>query len=410
MSPHHPTPPALKTVAPHIQALLDSDLGPDLSRLLCGLRQGHVVGPPEVRGLLDPGALEGALSWSQAAEPAARPGPTFILAGSFVEEEEIRRLYQARGEPTVGLFSSIVPAAAARRAAGTLSTGDVEGPTRREAVERRYALLSTARVGSGYLCGLLKEAGLGLPAEHVRTATLPALQAGMPVERFLDAMEPYAARNGVFGTKLPLGMFAKACGGRADQLMQASEALQRRGYAHFRLTRNPIDCAVSWGLAIATRFWHVGSASAEEARKAQQDAAPDDAGLIAFIYARVAQDVMAERILPAPAATFSYEQLDEDGAEVVRTIASALSRPAAPSAKASQLPVKLSADNPSYLRWRRRACELVQQQQKTALPRAVTYAVELTGLPVRELRRWPEFEANLQALAAAAAQGLAASA
>lgn len=398
----------MASTCPSLAALFRTETGPELRKALAQLGDAHVIAPEPVRPLLKAAAPAATLHADVEAVITAHPARAFVIADTFPQETAMRRELRAADIPTAGLYGSMLPSVVAVQGLGALAPPVEQRRVQAaQTADTRYVLFCPARVGSGYLCALLRQAGLGAPYEHVREAAAAAAAAGMPLTTFLQALEPYAARNGVFATKVITIAFAKACGGKLERSRDTLRRMLERGYTTFGLTRDPLDAVVSRLMAETTNLWHVERQGLEEARAAQADAAMRDGPFLNLLFSRVAQDVFAEKVFDIPRGQcFRFEDLKRDPTAIVRRIGDQIGRPASETIEAEGLPVELGQDNPAYQRWRRRACELVLAHAAKALPRILAHGRELTGLSPDELKSWPEFESHLTAVFRAAQERL----
>lgn len=156
-----------------------------------------------------------------------------------------------------------------------------------------YAIITTPRTGSSYLCQLLESTQLaGFPREHLRhpTETL-TLECGFDYVRLLrHLMATQTTSNGVFGTKL-ISHFLR------DHLRaHTSEMKELLAGLHFiRLKRHDTAAqAVSIYLARHTNVWHLHSPEERESytRSIEQGF---DAGDVDFEEIRVYYQSMLEQ-------------------------------------------------------------------------------------------------------------------
>lgn len=128
---------------------------------------------------------------------------------------------------------------------------------------RAYAIITTPRTGSSYLCQLLESTGIaGLPREHLRhpTETL-TLECGFDYVRLLrHLMATQITSNGVFGTKLISHFLRDHLQAHTGEMMELLAGLN-----FIRLKRRDIAAqAVSIYLARHTNVWHLHSPEERE--------------------------------------------------------------------------------------------------------------------------------------------------
>ncbi|MFK7741387.1 MAG: Stf0 family sulfotransferase [Planctomycetota bacterium] len=206
-----------------------------------------------------------------AASSPTRPQPSArnLLVCSLHDEtkwlERIRgqlRQHSHGGQQTVqGVFRDILPqlvagshddsldfATALRSEAGA----DIEEPP-----EHRYAILSTPRSGSYFLSGLLRNAGFGMPREHLRSSILQLVRNGhLKLLPFLEDLEKTGTLGGAFGTKwISHYLFEVFDSGVTPT--ELFSWLQRRRFKLIHLERGDrIAQAVSFYLAEETGIWN----------------------------------------------------------------------------------------------------------------------------------------------------------
>lgn len=126
-----------------------------------------------------------------------------------------------------------------------------------------YAIITTPRTGSSYLCQLLESTGIaGLPREHLRHPTEAlTLECGFDYVRLLKhLMVTQTTPNGVFGTKLISHFLRDHLQVHASQMMELLAGLE-----FIRLKRHDIAAqAVSIYLARRTNVWHLHSPEERE--------------------------------------------------------------------------------------------------------------------------------------------------
>lgn len=164
-----------------------------------------------------------------------------------------------------------------------------------------YAIITTPRTGSSYLCQLLESTRVaGFPREHLRhpTETLTR-QCGFDHVRLLrHLMARQTTDNGVFGTKL-ISHFLR------DHMVERTLETRRllSGFRFVRLTRRDVAAqAVSIYLAKRTNIWHLHShAEQEDYSKAIGRASdPSDADLAeihGYYLTMLEQEAWIDRLL-----------------------------------------------------------------------------------------------------------------
>jgi trehalose 2-sulfotransferase len=126
-----------------------------------------------------------------------------------------------------------------------------------------YAIITTPRTGSSYLCQRLESTGIaGCPREHLRhpTETL-TLECGFDYVRLLrHLMATQTTPNGVFGTKLISHFLRDHLQARTREMMDLLA-----GLSFIRLKRRDVAAqAVSIYLARRTNVWHLHSPEERE--------------------------------------------------------------------------------------------------------------------------------------------------
>ncbi len=342
-----------------------------------------VIAPAAARAFLQAADPLPGLTWSEdaAGALAQQAARAVVLVDSFDQERAIRSKLQAAKVPSVGLYGGFVPRIATQRLPGAvLEPGSGRPGGDRRPVAVRYALVCLARVGSDYLCSLLRSAGLGDPQEHLREATQPAIEAGMSLAAFFRHLEPHAARRGVFGTKLLIAQFIRACGESGSRADHAARELIASGLAPLRLTRDPIDGAVSVAIGSKTNVWHVDQARLGALQDAQARVELDERQLLEALYWRIAAEAWADGLFaPADPLKIDYEALDREPKAVIETIAAHLRTDLPAGLEPRGAEAKMSHENPAYARWRRRLCELVLADRAASLDRVMRIAAGLTG-------------------------------
>lgn len=184
----------------------------------------------------------------------------------------------------------------------------------------RYAIVCPPRSGSTFLCGLLREAGLGSPREHLRQLFLELCAAGHPFDRLMDWLIERGACGGYFGTKMISHYVEHASA-------EARAFLQRRGFQVIRLLRDPAEEAISGYFAHRTGTWHLQSAERAETAHA---AVPYDADELCRIYLAMRRENRNVREFTSGFSSLleiSYSELDEDPAATVGRVAQFLRAP-----------------------------------------------------------------------------------
>jgi LPS sulfotransferase NodH len=122
----------------------------------------------------------------------------------------------------------------------------------------RYVIFAVARTGSTYLCDLLRNQGFGNPKEHFRKPLAAVVRsAGAFGEVFHEVMRR-DSMNGVFGTKIIAHRVFETFTDERDRAT-FFDWFRANGFKFVRLTRDPIDCAISAYFARETGVWHLST-------------------------------------------------------------------------------------------------------------------------------------------------------
>lgn len=386
--------------------LLNSEIGAGLSGTLSRMAKAHVICPAPVRDEVMAFAKNPRLTWSPDIQGALDPGlgRVLVFCERFEEEQWVIRRLHAAGRPSLGLFTAMAPGRAAARRWGPFEHGEIAPAPGPQTANKHYAIVGTPRVGSTFLCTALTAAGLGIPTEHLREAGVLCVRDGrMPLELFLHRVSVYAARNGIFGTRLPLQAFADASGGDFQKAVQMVRKLDTAGYAVFTLDRDPFDQAASQVLAQTVRAWEATPRSLEQVRAAQAAAAIGDDVLVRWLDVGVALRAYMDTIFANPPhMRLSYGEVAADPQAAVMKIARAAGITPGPGITPKQPMVRLGEDNPTYEALRERARALVRARGPGAFASVKEAARGLTGLSELDLERWPQLRDGLAALIAAA--------
>jgi LPS sulfotransferase NodH len=206
----------------------------------------------------------------------------------------------------LGVFRDVLPALVTKRQ-----------PTADTIVNRRYLIVCPPRSGSYFLSGLLANAGVGAPREHLRSSICQLARSGcLSLLDFLSDLEKSGTVDGTFGTKIISHYAFEAIdsGLPADVLL---DYLHKKSFRTIHLVRaNRIERAVSFYFASTTGVWTT-------ARK-QEQALPDyDFERIYESYRFLAEqeDLLRQFLGLLPnVLEVHYEDLDRNTAEVFRQV------------------------------------------------------------------------------------------
>lgn len=331
-----------------------------------------------------------AAAWCSGL-PAAADLPAdvcnIVVVAEFADAEtRAEAMYRSAGNLSVyGFYKHVIPAINAD--ADPMSLGQRRPP------DKRYALFCVPRSGSTYLCAVLTNAGLGVPAEHLRTSADHAIgRAGLAFDEWLDAVELYGNADGIFGTKIIPHHIFPASGRNYARLNSYVEKLVARGYVLFFLRRNLVDCIVSSLVALAARRWHVFS---EEARSRLADsidlAAIDDLLLQRQITHSVADLLILRSVVQRQnAIEFDYDAVTTQPARAVAQVREALCLGGTDRTESARalVPVRTSGAISAYGAIERAIYDRVARERDQLASIALRRIMMKTGLNAADIRRF----------------------
>jgi trehalose 2-sulfotransferase len=152
-------------------------------------------------------------------------------------------------------------------------------PQQNQKPQQSYAILTTPRSGSTYLCDLLNSTAIaGHPMEHLRLATQElARHCNFNYLKLLDNLMEYrTTSNGVFGTKLISHFLFELQRAKPDHknLWQSIEQFI------LLIRKDKVAQAVSLVLAQKTEVWHLHSDDKKNSYQAQLDSLKIDRSLL----------------------------------------------------------------------------------------------------------------------------------
>lgn len=229
-----------------------------------------------------------------------------------------------------------------------------------------YAIVCAGRSGSSFLCDLLRQAGLGDPAEHVRDFFVALCRRGYTFDELMSAMIRRGARGGYFGTKL-IHHYIYPFREDEGPPEVVRRFLRRRDFRIIRLMRDPAEQAISSYFAHKTGIWHLYG---REISNARHDAVPFDLEQLTNTYRLMCgiDDLIAEFVSSFGSVhEIDYADLDRDPRATLATVAAFLGAPAKTVLRIdlTQTEQKISARQPrmqEYLSRLRREVSLVPTQ------------------------------------------------
>jgi LPS sulfotransferase NodH len=241
---------------------------------------------------------------------------------------------------------------------------DFDRPPRAVPPAHRIAICSTPRSGSYLLCRQMINAGLGIPHEYFRSATLARLPARYgvdpsDVDAYVTALEARRTTdNGVFASKLQWLQLS-------DRPALRERVLARADVIVFLYRQDVVAQAVSWQVSLATGFWSFDATPGPHGPGVSLERTDQTLSLLEEL---VAQNRVWERILAElgrPVLRVPYEAYARDQGAVLRHLAADLSLPPGawtlPPAegRASRLPAPIEAARERLLASARAACAAI---------------------------------------------------
>ncbi|MCU0552958.1 MAG: Stf0 sulfotransferase family protein [Leptolyngbya sp. Prado105] len=192
---------------------------------------------------------------SQGELAAIAPSNTAIVVASLFNEQKIFDEIQGKtAVPVVRLFADVFTNLVAERPWFNPVEDESELPA------LSYAILTTPRSGSTYLCELLRATQrAGNPTEHLRQVSVTLSQScGFDYLRFLRAqMKFQTTPNGVFGTKF-ISHFLFDLQGCSSQSGHFDDIFKQYISKFVYLIReDKVAQAVSAVVAKKTKIWHI---------------------------------------------------------------------------------------------------------------------------------------------------------
>ena len=199
--------------------------------------------------------------WSTVSPPPQlniHPGNSIIVASVKNEDvmsKQVSQFFAQEGKPVtvLRLFTDVFVSLMAGKVLLEPSEEQIKQP------KLSYAIITTPRSGSTFLCSALQSTGLaGYPTEHLRQAcAVLGLYCQFDIIQYLHILMQYkVTKNDVFGTKIIshfLETFQKKVGVDLDSL---SHSFSKYIYL---IRKDKVAQAVSIFLAHKTDVWHVSS-------------------------------------------------------------------------------------------------------------------------------------------------------
>jgi trehalose 2-sulfotransferase len=173
-------------------------------------------------------------------------------------------------------------------------------PQQNQKAQKSYAIVTTPRSGSTYLCDLLKSTAIaGHPSEHLRLATQELSRyCNFNYLKLLDNLQEYrTTKNNVFGTKLISHFLFELRQTKPDfkVFVQSIEQFI------LLIRKDKVAQAVSLVLAQKTEVWHLHSEATKTSYQSQLESIAIDHNLLKEVAAKVAfieqQEAQLKKIL-----------------------------------------------------------------------------------------------------------------
>lgn len=173
-------------------------------------------------------------------------------------------------------------------------------PQQNQIPQKSYAIVTTPRSGSTYLCDLLKSTAIaGHPSEHLRLATQELSRyCNFNYLKLLDNLQEYrTTKNSVFGTKLISHFLFELRKTKPDfkVFMQSIDQFI------LLIRKDKVAQAISLVLAQKTEVWHLHSEATKTDYQSQLESIVIDHNLLKEVEAKVAfieqQEAQLKKIL-----------------------------------------------------------------------------------------------------------------